>query len=217
MMKRFFLLWVAAAVAVAAAGSNAPAWRDLFDGASLKGWKLSDFYKPGEVKVEKSFRNEGPAIVLEPGAFLTGIALDDAKDLPRTNYELSLEAMKVEGNDFFCGLTFPVRASACTLILGGWGGQVVGISSIDEADASENETTQGMTFAEGRWYKVRVRVTDTKIEVWLDEKSIIEVETAGKKISMRAGEIEESLPLGIAAYKTKAALRDIRIRKIEKP
>lgn len=217
MMKRLFLLCVAAAVAAAAPGAKSPAWRDLFDGASLKGWKLSDFYKPGEVKVEKSFRHEGPAIVLEPGTFLTGIALDEAKDLPRTNYELSLEAMKVEGNDFFCGLTFPVRTAACTLILGGWGGQVVGISSIDEADASENETTQGITFDEGRWYEIRVRVTDAKIEVWLDDKSIIDFETAGKKISMRAGEIEESLPLGIAAYKTKAALRDIRIRKIEQP
>ena len=37
------------------------------------------------------------------------------------DYELRLEAKRVEGGDFFCGLTFPVGKEYCTLILGGWG------------------------------------------------------------------------------------------------
>ena len=45
------------------------------------------------------------------------------------------------------------------ILLGGWGGGVVGISSIDTMDASENETTKYRQFVTDRWYKVRLRVT----------------------------------------------------------
>ena len=66
--------------------------------------------------------------------------------------------MRVEGSDFFVGLTFPVRDSHASLIVGGWAGSVVGISSIDGRDASENETTEVMKFKNGQWYKFRLRV-----------------------------------------------------------
>jgi hypothetical protein len=130
------------------------------------------------------------------------------------NYEISLQAMKVSGDDFFCGLTFPVGDSPCSLIVGGWGGTVVGLSSIDDQDASENETTTSMDFAHGRWYRIRVRVTPKKIEAWIDDENVIAAATTGHKISIRP-EVSLSRPLGIATWKTEAALRDIKLRKLD--
>ena len=120
--------------------------------------------------------------------------------------------MRVEGRDFFAGVTFPVADSFCSLILGGWGGMVVGLSSINGMDASENETSQSIEFESGRWYSVRIRVTPAKIEAWLDDRQIINQDLKGNKIDTRF-EVELSQPLGVASWQTKAALRDLRLRR----
>ena len=70
-------------------------------------------------------------------------------DFPKMNYEVALDAMRVMGSDFFCGLTVPVGDTFCSLIVGGWGGSLVGISSLDGMDASENETTKFISFEIG--------------------------------------------------------------------
>jgi Domain of Unknown Function (DUF1080) len=121
--------------------------------------------------------------------------------------------MRVEGSDFFAGVTFPVADSFCSLILGGWGGQVVGLSSIGGMDASENETSQSMVFEPKRWYNIRIRVTPAKIHVWLDEREIISQNLEGNKIHTR-DEMDLSKPLGIASWRTKSALRDLRLRRL---
>lgn len=186
----------------------------LFDGKSLAGWVPSNFEPPGEVKVVPSFKGDRAAIVIESGTPFNGITWTKGSTLPRTNYEISLEAMRVDGADFFCALTFPVGDSACTFVMGGWSSMVVGLSSINGADASENETTAGKEFTDGKWYKVRVRVTDKKVEAWIDNEQFADVEREGRKFSLRPGEIEKSLPLGIATYVTKGAVRDITLKRL---
>ena len=181
-------------------------WQPLFDGKTLTSWQASRFNAEGAVKAEEG------RIVLDTGKSLTGITWAGAT-LPTTNYEIALEAMRVEGRDFFAGVTFPVNGSFCSLILGGWGGSVVGLSSINGQDASENETSQSMEFQNGRWYSVRIRVTPATIEVWLDERQIIRQALAGNKIDVRL-EMELSRPLGVASWKTKSALRNIRLRRL---
>jgi hypothetical protein len=156
---------------------------------------------------------ESGLVNVNMGAGLSG--LNWTNDAPKVNYEVALDAMRLQGSDFFCGLTFPVKDSYCSLILGGWGGAVTGLSSVDGQDASENETTQFMRFESGRWYRVRVRVTEKKIEAWLDEKKIVDLATAGRQISLRFGDIEQSKPLGIATYQTTAALREIKMRQLD--
>jgi hypothetical protein len=188
--------------------------RVLFDGKSMAGWVQSGFEGETTVRLEKSFRGEGGAIVIEAGTTLNGITWTRGGELPRMNYEIALETMKLAGGDFFCGLTFPIGREAATLILGGWGGTLVGVSSIDNNDASENETTQGMAVDLERWYRLRVRVTEEKLEIWLDAEKIVDFETAGRKFSLRPGDIQKSLPLGIATFMTKAAVRNIRIRRL---
>ncbi len=189
-------------------------WQPLFDGKSFAGWMQSTFEGEGDVKVQNPFRGGPGAIVIEMGVTLSGFNWTRGALLPRTNYELTLEAMKLSGSDFFCGLTFPVGDSACSFNKGGWGGTVVGLSSVDYSDASDNETMQDRSFVDNRWYRVRVRVTDAKIEAWIDQEQLVDLEIKGRKITLRPGEIQKSLPLGVATYMTSTAVRDIRIRRL---
>lgn len=203
----FHFLLVATHVACFATEPE-PAWRSLFDGKSLAGWKKAEFGGDGDAQV-----NEGK-IVLEMGNTLTGITFD-GKDLPTDNFEIELEAMRVEGRDFFCGLTFPVKDSHCSLIVGGWAGTVVGLSNIDDEDASENETTKYIDFETGRWYKIRVRVAGDHISAWIDDKQVVDQDIKDRKISIRP-EVNLSRPLGLSAWQTKAAIRGIRVREVGK-
>jgi hypothetical protein len=187
------------------ASSNSPQWRPLFDGKSLENWKVTQFGGQGEVRVEDG------KLILEQGTSLTGVTYTG--DLPRTNYEVELHAQRVSGIDFFCGFTFPVGPSYCSFIVGGWAGGVVGLSSIDGRDASENETTRFMSFQTGRWYRIRVRVTDDVIRCWIDDESIVFQRIRDRRITTRA-EVDLSQPLGFSTWETAAALKDIRIRKL---
>ena len=90
---------------------------------------------------------------------------------------------------------------------------MVGLSSINFMDASENQTSQSIDFENGRWYNVRIRVTPEKIEAWLDDRPIIDQAVKDNKITVRM-EVEPSEPLGVATWKTKGALRDIRLRRL---
>jgi hypothetical protein len=191
-----------------AEGSPAEAkWQSLFDGKELGHWKPTDFGGQGESKVEDG------NLVLTHGESLTGVTWQGP--LPaKMNYEIELDAQRVDGTDFFCGLTFPVNNDSASLILGGWGGGVCGISNIDDNDAARNDTTSVHEFKKGKWYHVRVRITPDHIEAWLDKEQIVDADTKGKKISVRA-EVEASQPLGIATYQTTGAIKNIRLRKLD--
>lgn len=177
----------------------------LFDGSSLDGWKATDFLDAGNVRMENG------CMILEKGWELTGVTWTGV--VPRNNYEITLDAMRVEGEDFFCGLTFPVGVNYCTLIVGGWRGKVVGLSTIDLMDAAENQTAVLLDFEKGRWYRIRLHVTPDRIRAWIDDSRIIDADTGGRIISVRH-EVERSCPLGIASWKTTAAIRNICLRAI---
>ena len=178
-------------------------WQPLFDGKSLEGWKVTDFTGHGKVTIDKG------VITLGRG-FMTGITY--AKPFPVSNYEIRLEAARMEGSDFFAGITFPILDTYCSWIVGGWGGVIVGLSSIDGMDASENETTSVWQFERGRFYRLRLRVTDYRITAWIDKDWAVDAYIAGRTIGLRFGEIELSRPLGIASYDTTSALRNIEYR-----
>ena len=177
----------------------------LFDGETLGRWKVTDFGGQGKVHVKDG------AIYMEMGSYMTGITWTGP--VVRMHYEITLDAMRVEGNDFFCGLTFPVGDRPCSLILGGWGGTVCGLSNVDYYDASENETTRIIGFDNGQWYHVRLRVLPDRIQAWLDGEELVDIETTGRHIDIRS-EVDLSQPLGVATWITTGAVKNIRLKKL---
>jgi alpha-L-rhamnosidase len=188
--------------------SGAPAEQSLFDGKKLGKWKPADFSeKANDITVANG------ELRIATGKPMAGIVWDGA--LPaRNNYEIELDAKRTDGHDFFCGLTFPVGKDPCTLVCGGWGGAVVGLSCVDGYDASENSTTKTVEFKNNQWYHIKVRVTDNKIEAWIDDEQLVEQEREGHRISVRM-EVEPTIPLGVATWNTGSALRNIKFRKLE--
>ena len=180
-------------------------WAPLFDGTSLAGWKQSDFLNPGVAYARDR------KLTIPAGEVMSGITW--AGDFPKMDYEIRLEAMRAGGSDFFCGLTFPVNDSFASLILGGWGGTVCGISCLDGEDAANNETTTSTNFNNNTWYAVRLRVTENKLEAWLDNEQIVDADTKDRTIDVRI-EVEESRPLGLATFQPTAALRNLSWRKL---
>ena len=181
-------------------------WTSLFDGKSIEGWRETPFTGRGKVTVENG------SLVLGAGGPMTGITW--TRDIPKSNYEIRFEGQRLRGGDFFASLTFPVGDSYCTLVTGGWGGDIVGLSSIDGWDASDNETRTYFNFDTGRWYAFRLRVTDVRITAWIDDRQVINVEIAGRTIGLRPGPTKLCIPLGFMSYNTAGAVRKIEYRRL---
>jgi hypothetical protein len=181
-------------------------WKKLFDGKTLTGWKSSDFADPGKVLVKDG------AIVMEKGKKMTGITYGK-DDFPKLDYEVTFEAKRLEGEDFFCTSTFPVGDAFCSFVVAGWHGTIVGLSSIDGMDASENETTRTMKFKNGQWYRIRLRVTKSRILAWIDSKPVIDYDHSEHRLSIRL-ECRASRPFGLASWDSTGAVRDIRVRML---
>ncbi len=135
---------------------------------------------------------------------------------PTPPFELELMAKRINGTDFFCAVTFPARGldECVTLVVGGWGGGTVGISCIDGKDASENETTSYGKFEPDVWYAIRLVRKGERIEAWIDGEKVIDVDTAGKKLSLREGSISECAPFGLATWQTTGEVRNVRWRRV---
>jgi hypothetical protein len=197
--------------------SAEPKWESLFDGKTLKGWKAPQFGGEGKVEVKDG------AIFLLRGDSMTGVTYTGS--VPTVDYELTFEGKRVDGVDFFCTTTFPVGKSHCSFVVGGWGGPVVGLSSVDYYDAADNETTRTKDFKLNQWYRIRIRVSAEKIECWIDDEKMVDLQYVrwetedGKKvkherkISIRF-ECDLCRPLGISTWSTTGAVRDIRIRRL---
>ncbi|MCK5731366.1 MAG: DUF1080 domain-containing protein [Draconibacterium sp.] len=178
----------------------------LFNGKSLEGWEITQFGTQGPVTVSDG------KIIMNYGDGATGVTFK--KDFPKVNYEVNLEAQKTSGNDFFCGMTFPVNDDFCSLIVGGWGGPVVGLSCINGADASDNSTQILKRFDKNVWYKIRLKVTDSRIIAWIDGEKLVDFEYQDHELTIRP-EVTLSKPFGICSWITTAELRNIWVRKLE--
>ncbi|MDF1656968.1 MAG: DUF1080 domain-containing protein [Verrucomicrobiales bacterium] len=185
-----------------------PSEISLFNGKELGEWESTQYGGEGDVFVDEEGNLE-----FGFGAVITGVHWTG--DVPAlSNYEITLEAMKLDGYDFFCALTFPVKDSHATYVLGGWGGGVVGISSVDDLNASENETMNIEGFENDRWYQIKVRVTDDRLEAWLDDDQMVNLALKDKKISLLPGDIELSVPIGLASFQTRSQFRNIVWRNL---
>tara|TARA_B100000459_G_scaffold131523_1_gene85908 strand:+ start:545 stop:1465 length:921 start_codon:yes stop_codon:yes gene_type:complete len=179
-------------------------WLSLFNGKDLSGWEETDYAGRGNVKVQNG------ELHIENGLVITGVTYTNKTVLPKTNYEIEYEAKKLNGTDFFGLLTFPVGDAHASLVTGGWGGAVTGISSINSMDASENNTTVYLRFNKDHWYKFRLRVTPDNLSVWMSPKehliplnaTVANVVKAYQEEAAKAGQT-------LTAEQAEAALRAI--------
>jgi len=186
---------------------SAQTW--LFNGKDLSGWKTARIIGTAQTQVLPD-----GSVECGIGKPMSGIAYTN--DFPTMNYELALEGMRKEGSDFFMALTIPVEKSFCSVIIGGWGGGLCGISSFDGQNAANNMWGEGVTLENNRWYKLVVRVTPGVIQISLDkDRYTARVEFDDyKRLSLRSGDIEETVPLGLATYETKALWRNFTMTRI---
>jgi hypothetical protein len=184
-------------------------WK-LLSAEFASSWKAAGMAEEGFISIKDG------EISLQPGQPMTGVRFEawDSARLPLTRYAIEYEAMRVEGNDFFGTVTFPVHDSHVSLVIGGWGGTLVGISSIDDLDASENATTGNAFFKNNEWHQVRVEVRDDDLRVWIGGKLFVNVSTKGHKLGLRPGDIEKCVPFGFASYATQARIRGVIIRRL---
>jgi len=181
-------------------------WKRLMEKDSLKGWEITNFGGEGEVEVKDG------VLRLERGEPLTGVNII-SKDFPKQNYEIRWKASRIDGSDFLAGVTFPVGDEFCSFICGGWGGGLVGLSSINGNDAAENESTGFHQFKNKQWYAFRLRV-DKKITAWIDDKEVLQVAREDKKFSLR-GEVFKSKPLGYCVFQSIVEIKDWEYQTIE--
>ncbi|NUM55719.1 MAG: DUF1080 domain-containing protein [Candidatus Hydrogenedentes bacterium] len=169
-------------------------------------FRVADYIGSGGVSVE------GDVCHLAEGNDMTGITW--IGPLPKMNFEVTLEAQRTAGSDFFCGLTVPYNDSNVSLVVGGWGGRLVGISSLDWLDASENGTAKWRDFDNNKWYSIRLRITPERIEAWIDGEQFVDVETKDRGVGIRF-EMDPTRPLGVATWRTAGAIKNIRLRAFE--
>ncbi|MBB5040010.1 3-keto-disaccharide hydrolase [Prosthecobacter dejongeii] len=182
----------------------------LFDGKSMANWEAVDMGGSGEVTVE------GGQMVINQGESLSGVVYKKVEELPLTNYEITVQAKRLQGVDFFCGLTFPIGdvKKCATLVCGGWGGSVTGISSIDDLNAANNATGTYQRYEDDKWYTIRLRVTPENLSVWVDEKQVVDQDIKGRKVALREGPIDAYAPLSLTTYNTMAAIKSVRFKVI---
>jgi hypothetical protein len=182
-------------------------WESLFDGETLDGWEIVRYFGAGIPYVK-----DGSLIL--PAAvdgLMTGVRWIGGA-LPVNNYIIFYEARRVEGNDIFAGLTFPYKDTFASLIFGGWGGIVNGLSSIDGYDASENETTQHFSQRNNEWYQVQLHVTSDSIRAFVGAEKVVDLATAKKDIHLRDDILNTGLTLW--TYVSTGEIRDLRIKKL---
>lgn len=198
------------------AGKSDVKWRPL-----AGKWEDAHFGGDGEVTRENwKKKSEGAAekrpadgklFRLGMGDPLTGIRWTG--EFPKENYELRLQARRTDGFDFFAAVTFPVGEEHCSFVLGGWGGGVVGISSIDGNDASSNETTSYKDFKNKQWYNIRARVDEENVTVWIDDLEWSSVNRSEHTFDIRI-EMDPCLPVGIANFQCESEVRGIEFRSL---
>ncbi|TWT94234.1 family 16 glycoside hydrolase [Neorhodopirellula pilleata] len=183
----------------------------------IQDWEAASFGGDGAIEFKKikkadDAKHDDQLIVFAAGDPLTGIRWTGP--LPRENYELRMQARRVDGFDFFVAVTFPVGQEHCSFVLGGWGGGILGISSINGDDAANNETTQYKDFKNGQWYQVRIRVDEKAIVCWIDDEEWANVERDRNSFDIRI-EMDPCLPLGLANFQCTSEIKSVQIRKLK--
>jgi len=186
-------------------------WISLFDGKTLDGWKVLE---EGPFAGHGKTAFENGVIALESGREWSGVSW--AGEFPTSDYEVEVEARRTKGALNFSNMILPVGDTGCSLdVAGSVGGNVVGLAVVDGRLADNNETTTRAKFEDGRWYRTRVRVTQRRIEVWVDDAKVVDFRTTGHTVSLYDA-YRPVKPFGvITGPGTTAEVRKIRLRRLK--
>jgi hypothetical protein len=116
-------------------------------------------------------------VVFEQGKPVTGMTWTG--EFPTVGYDVSLEAMRVAGNDAFCVIRFRVGGSQAGLLVGAYGGGAVALDVVDGKFDGRQIAVRRMPFENGRWYRVGLRATEEKIEARIGGEKVVDLDRAG--------------------------------------
>lgn len=75
-------------------------WKKVLPESGLEGWEKTNFGGEGLVEIKDG------VLVLMPGEPMTGVN-KLGKDFPTEDFEMQWQAQRLDGSDFFVGITFP--------------------------------------------------------------------------------------------------------------
>jgi len=152
-----------------------------------------------------AWRVEGGELVqeaVEPAIRLT------FGDTSWSDYELSLEAQKLGGNEGFLVL-FRVKSERdyYWLNIGGWGNRSTAIERSDDNRRRVVSSFRPITVEEGRWYKIRVRCQGRRIQAWLDDELLFDFND--DENAHLNGKV------GVGTWLTRAKFRNIKVTSLD--
>ncbi len=204
----------AAAAQIAALKRDAPddiapgQWQDLFDGKTLDGWQAAgDEATRGEVRLESG------QIILNPGSPKTTVAW--TSEFPARDYEVEVEAMRVEGRDAFCTIGLPLGEEQAQVAVG-WGpigrdSFMISVNAKDGSASADAVTEKRMQLKSGQWYRINVKVDDERVVVLVDGEPVLDVPRSDDTFPKR----QDGNRFNITSYDTKAAIRKVRLRSLK--
>ncbi|MFW6163799.1 MAG: family 16 glycoside hydrolase, partial [Planctomycetota bacterium] len=194
---------------------DADGWCGLLDGTSLDGWEPVEAF-PGTDAAGPVAVEEG-SVVLGQGWPWTGAVWTGA--VPSVDYEFEIEGQRVKGTGDFCSVVFPVKDQFCKLNVGGHWPYVIALDTIDGRTGRDgrNPARREASFEDGRWYRVRARVTAERVEAWLDGEQVINLPLDPHELTLfdQYPSMAALKPFGVCTWKTKGAIRNLRLRRLK--
>lgn len=167
---------------------------ELFDGESLDFWEPADFGDAGKIEVKDR------TILLHRGAPAAGMIWSGP--FRQIDYELFFEIKFSERGT--AAVTLPVDLGSAALLFG----EVAELCCTDGDQALKSEVTGKSLLEAQRWHRVRVRVIAERIQSWIDDRPVLDAETAGKLLAL-PDEFQSATPPAIVVRDASASLRNI--------
>ena len=189
--------------------SVAGGWVSLFDGKSLKGWRLAT----GQLYSGhgRAVASDGQ-ITLNRGNPMTGIVWSG--EFPQTDFELAAEARALAGKGV-CGIVFPVGDTHSRLIVGGGLGDMVALIRVNGRPSTGNPSTRRFECERGHWYDIRIRVTGASVAAWVGGQQVVDLDPRRYRLGL-ADDSASVTPVALMTtrYST-TAFRNVRFRRLK--
>ncbi|NQT86975.1 DUF1080 domain-containing protein, partial [bacterium] len=130
-------------------------------------------------------------------------------------YEVALEVMNTSKPNTV-GIVVPIGRAQCLLTAGGWDGGIAGLTTVDDRWGNDNPTTHRMQFPRDEWYRVRLRVTERKVQAWVGAAKVFDIARAGHVFALPTDR-DPLRPFGIETWAQSAKVRNIVMRRVQQP